>query len=425
MKEMSPFLHKYSHNGKTSFFHSLTLDLFESEEDAPSSEEEAAVLITLQERVAENSGIIMGTLFITTRCPRTCRYCFLQGVPPGDMTGDEIDKAIALLSNDQADLLLYGGEPLLRPDLVQHALNRLKDSPGRINLSLATGGHPVSPDLAAELAELNTFVIVSIDGPPAVQDSVRPHGGESSFASAEKTFFQLKEAGCRVGISVTLTTWNIHRMPGDFLWLMNRFNPDDMGLNPWMHPLKGGVPCPGQVSAEEAFDAVTRCMDHAVSRGMYIEQLARRVRPFCNRTPRLKDCASAGGRLVAVPGGIAGGCDCMTVCGDHGVPLDKRDEIEATLDSLRTLSPVNSSSCLSCPVVGLCGGGCRYDGFHSSGKLNGYREERCRFERKFLQWMIERTMESGRDSLIPAGGFSEEAMPMPVGTRICERKDQF
>ncbi len=416
----SPFLHRYTVKGKTLFFHSLTLGLFKSPDHAPSRQEEADILIRLREKVKEDSGIIMGTLFLTTRCPRDCSYCFLQGIPRGDMTTDEIDSVIDLLAEDQADLLLYGGEPLLRPDLVQHTLNRISNRGGKVNLSIATGGHPLDHDLARSLADLNTFAIVSIDGPPSVQNSVRGYTGEDSFKSAERTFHALRDAGCRVGISVTLTRWNVHRMPEDFKWLMDRFQPDDMGLNPWLHPLQGGVPCPGQVSAEEAFEAVTVCMEHAISAGMYIEQLARRVRPFCNRTPRLKDCASAGGRLVAVPGGIAGGCDCMTVCGDHGVPVGDTKKISEILSSLRTLSPVNSRSCLSCPVLGLCGGGCRYDGFHSSGKLDGYREERCGYERRFLQWMIERTMEHGRESLIPSGGFSEEAMPMPVGTLIGE-----
>jgi uncharacterized protein len=224
-----------------------------------------------------------------------------------------------------------------------------------------------------------------------------------------------------VGISVTLTTVNIDNSLESFLWLMDNFRPDDMGLNPWLHPLKGGVRNPYQASGEKALDAVTSCMEAAIDRGMYIEQLARRVRPFVNRTPRLKDCASSGGRLVAVPGGTAGTCDCMTVCGDHGVSIRDCSAVSDILKTFRPLAPVNFQGCLDCSALGVCGGGCRYDAFHASGDLRGVWLERCEFERKFLDWMLKRTVRYGRDSLIPSGGFDVSKMPMPVGTMLGER----
>lgn len=415
----SPFLHTFVADGEEYLFHSLTLELYRSVDDCPSAFSEEALLKRLREEVSMDRGIVMGTLFLTTSCPRDCSYCFLQGVPPGDMTVPEIDRFLLHMGSGPADLLLYGGEPLLRPDLVEYTLERVERSGACINLIMATGGYHVSPVLAGRLASMNTFMIVSMDGPPDVHNAMRPMKGDS-FRSAARTFHSLREAGCRVGISVTLTTGNIDSSLENFLWLMDRFHPDDMGLNPWLHPLKGGVPNPCQVSGERALEAVTSCMEAAIERGMYIEQLARRVRPFVNRTPRLKDCASSGGRLVAVPGGTVGTCDCMTVCGDHGVSIGDSRAISDILNTFRPLAPVNFQGCLGCPALGLCGGGCRYDAFHASGDLCGVWRERCEFERKFLLWMLKRTVRSGRDSLIPTGGFDVKKMPMPVGTMLGE-----
>ncbi len=423
MNHESLFLHTYDVNGEKVYFHSLTLDLFNSPEECPSPEREQELLASYREKAGENSGIIMGCMFLTTRCSRSCGYCFLSGVSPGDMTIAEIDAGLDLMGKGPADLLLYGGEPFLRPDLVLHVINRIRSSGVKINLSTATGGVPVDPSLARELALEDAFIIVSIDGPPAVHNSARPlRGRGDSFKDAEKAFYIFRDAGCRVGISVTVTEKSIATVREDFRWLMERFQPDDMGLNPWLHPLKGGRANPLQATGPGILEAVTSCMEMAIDRGMYIEQLARRVRPFVRRTPRLKDCASAGGRLVQVPGGIAGTCDCMTVCGDHGVSLKKTGEFDDLLTRFRDLSPVNFPDCLSCPALALCGGGCRYDAYHASGALNGSRPERCSYEREFLRWMIERSVEQGRESLIPAGGFDTVAMPMPVGTMIGEEQ---
>lgn len=422
----SSFLHAYDVNGRKVYFHSLTLDIHNSPEECPSPEREQELLASYRRKAGENSGIIMGCMFLTTRCPRSCGYCFLQDVQQGDMTPAEIDAGLELIGNGPADLLLYGGEPFLRPDLVLHVIHRVRSSGVRINLSAATGGIPVDTSLARELASEGTFIIVSIDGPPDVNNSARPliHG-KNSFEKAEEAFHVFRNAGCRVGISVTVTEKNIETVREDFLWLMEYFQPDDMGLNPWLHPLKGGRTNPLQVADPGILETVVSCMELAIDRGMYIEQLARRVRPFVRRTPRLKDCASAGGRLVQIPGGIAGTCDCMTVCGDHGVNLKDIDGLKDLLTRFRDLSPVNFPACITCPALALCGGGCRYDAYHASGVLNGSRPERCSFEREFLRWMIERSVKHGRESLIPAGGFDTGAMPMPVGTMIGEEQSVY
>lgn len=423
MSSGSSFLHTYEVNGQKVYFHSLTLELYSSPAECPSPEREQELLASCRRKAGENSGIVMGCLFLTTRCARRCGYCFLQGVQREDMSTTEIDAGLELIGTGPADLLLYGGEPFLRPDLILHVLRRVRSSGADINLSAATGGVPVDPSLAGELASAGAFIIVSIDGPPDVHNSARPLiSGEDSFEKAFDSFHLFRNAGCRVGISVTVTKRNIETVREDFLWLMDHFEPDDMGLNPWLHPLKGGRINPMQATGPGILKTVVSCMETAIDRGMYIEQLARRVRPFVRRTPRLKDCASAGGRLVQVPGGIAGTCDCMTVCGDHGVNLEDTDGLRDLLTLLRDMSPVNFPACMGCPALALCGGGCRYDAYHASGVLNGVRTERCSFEREFLRWMIEKSVAHGRASLIPAGGFQTSAMPMPVGTMIGEEQ---
>jgi len=421
MGEGSLFLHSYTVGGERVFFHSLTLELCGSPSECPDPALERELLRRYRKRASEDRGVVMSTLFLTTACPRECAYCFLADAGARDMTEAEIDRALQLTGPGPADVLLYGGEPLARPGLVSHTLQQVRSSDADLNVLLATGGRPVDSGLAEELASADAFIIVSMDGPPEVHNHLRPlRGGGDSFAGAEATFAALREAGCRVGISMTLTDSSTEGALESFLWLMERFRPDDMGLNPWLHPLPGGGPNPHQVSGERALAAVTACMEEAIDRGMYVEQLARRTRPFANRSPRLKDCAVAGGRLVAVPGGRAGICDCRTACGGQYVPLEDEAALRSMMREALTLSPVLFDDCLGCPALSICGGGCRYDALHASGDIRGRRPERCAFERGFLAWMIGRTVERGRDSLVPAGGFDSHAMPMPVGTMLGE-----
>jgi len=102
----SSFLHTYDVNGEKVYFHSLTLELYHSPEECPSPEREQELLASYRRKAGENSGIVMGCMFLTTRCTRNCGYCFLQDVQQGDMTPAEIDAGLDLMGRGPADLLM-------------------------------------------------------------------------------------------------------------------------------------------------------------------------------------------------------------------------------------------------------------------------------------------------------------------------------
>jgi hypothetical protein len=229
---------------------------------------------------------------------------------------------------------------------------------------------------------------------------------------------------------VTVTEWNLPDLKSSFEYLMDRFAPDDMGLSGWLHPAPGRPAAPGQAGWRPSLEAVISCLETALERGIYVEQLFRRLRPFAASNPRLKDCTSAGGRLVYVPGGLVGQCDCLAAAGIGLVPVGP-ELPSGPIDP--GFSPVARKGCLSCPALCICGGGCRYDAWCATGDAGGVLEDRCRFEVGLLEWMIGRLHSiCGRPSLqgrfhVPsdeeralltgrAGCFRREAAPMPVAT---------
>lgn len=340
------------------------------------------------------------------------------------MTAAEVDHGLEMLNDlapGKADILVYGGEPLLRPEIV---LRIIRGSGDARNLCLATGGWHQSRVVAEALAERNGFVIVSIDGARGVHNSLRPLPGGDSYQSAVETFHAFRDAGCRVGISLTVTKGNAPRVREDFRYLMETLKPDDMGINAWMHPRPGFSSNPFEARWEDVFDAVTGCLSDALTAGMYVEQLFRRLRPLVTRTPRLRDCPSRGGRIVFVPGGGVSPCDCMAAAGVKTV----RDQegIKGLLSDFSRLVPVFREECLSCSCVALCGGGCLYDAMACTGCLAGVREERCRYERALLEWMVGTILDQlPRDRapgilsigemtvLLPEGILEKARMPQP------------
>ncbi len=402
-------------------FNALTLELT-TDTGSPSPFDPEAVLASYR-RFCSSPPVSMATFFVTGDCPRKCGYCFVPGTL-GTMTATEVDHGLEMLSDlapGKADILIYGGEPLLKPEIVLRIIRGTGDDR---NLCLATGGWDVSRELACALAERNGFVIVSIDGASDVHNDLRPLSEGDSYRSAVRTFHAFRDAGCRVGISLTVTKGNARRVRDDFTFLLDTLKPDDMGLNAWMHPKPGLGANPFEARWEDVFDAVTGCLSDALSAGMYVEQLFRRLRPLVTRSPRLRDCPSRGGRLVFVPGGRVSPCDCMAAAGVNAVN-DRKGILELLSDFSR-LVPVFREGCLSCPCVALCGGGCLYDVLACTGCLSGVREERCRYERALLGWMVGTILDDQpRDrapgilsigemtAFLPGGILDKARMPQP------------
>lgn len=408
--------------GRKAAFNSLTLEIT-TDASHPADFDPEALLKKYRE-FCSTTRVSMATFFITGECPRKCGYCFVPGtlgsLDPGDIDMG-FDLVGSLSGGKPVDILIYGGEPLLRPDLVESIVRKARK---KDNISLATGGWPVSDGLARMLARRDVFIIVSLDGSRETHNRVRPLPAGDSFESALETYRIFRRAGCRIGISMTLTRGNLSEARSDFGYLMRTLNPDDMGLNPWMHPWPGKKQNPFETEWEDVFDVITGCLLDAISEGMYVEQLFRRLRPLVTSTPRLKDCPSRGGRLVFTGGGHVGPCDCMAAAGLHtscrGIGMER------ILEQFSGLAPVFRDECLKCPCVALCGGGCLYDAFAETGSLTGVREKRCEYERKLLDWMLGLLVDSlpedrppgplsGRELLaaLPDGILQRWRMPQP------------
>jgi len=147
-------------------------------------------------------GIPQVVLSLTNHCNMRCSYCVQSELYPGyhDYPGDDMPWTIA---REALDLLLrhgtahpaaptgrpvlgfYGGEPLLRFDLVRQSVEYLEgEAPGRFSYAITTNGTLLSAPIREFMAAHDVDLLVSVDGPSAVHDGGRrfADGGPSSGA---------------------------------------------------------------------------------------------------------------------------------------------------------------------------------------------------------------------------------------------------
>ncbi len=150
---------------------------------------------------------------VTRSCNLRCLYCYANASPrrdPSEMTTEEGYRLIDELAGYGVPvLILSGGEPLARPDLVElasHAASR------GLRVVLSTNGTLLTDDVAAALADARvSYVGVSIDGLPEGNDALR--GVPGAFRRALQGLWRCRDQGLRVGLRVTLTRYNAQEVP--------------------------------------------------------------------------------------------------------------------------------------------------------------------------------------------------------------------
>ena len=150
----------------------------------------------------------------TNRCNLRCQHCYIEARDEfyrDELTTDEAKRFIEDLAQMRVPVLLFsGGEPLLRPDIME--LGRLACRSG-LRPVISTNGTLINEDLAGEIKEAGfQYVGVSIDGLPATHDRFRRK--EGAFDAAIKGIRACMNQGIKAGIRFTVNRANQMDLPG-------------------------------------------------------------------------------------------------------------------------------------------------------------------------------------------------------------------
>lgn len=147
---------------------------------------------------------------VTKACNLNCKYCYFSANKPLSQELQIEDLAqfwpdLILLSPKK--LILTGGEPLLRQDLLEWLQELRKFNLNRsVQVCLNTNGHLLTTYLVRKLVGLVDEVRLSLDGLYNVNDELR---GEGNFNAVIKAIECLKSGGFNPKILITVTSKNI------------------------------------------------------------------------------------------------------------------------------------------------------------------------------------------------------------------------
>ncbi len=136
--------------------------------------------------------------FITSRCRGRCGHCFNRAAlnEDGDLTFDEI-RRVSDTAGSLGALLLSGGEPFLRDDLVEIVELFVRQN-GVVTCAIPTSGD--DPDRVVSLTsallqrcpDLHLAVAPSVDGPEELNDRLRFRGSHRAAREAARGLVALR-----------------------------------------------------------------------------------------------------------------------------------------------------------------------------------------------------------------------------------------
>ena len=145
---------------------------------------------------------------VTRRCNLHCGHCYADSHDreyPGELTTQEGHALLRDLADFGVPTVLFsGGEPLLRPDVLE-----LAKAAGDLGMRtvLSTNGTQIDDAKAAEIAAAGcSYVGISFDGIGALHDKMR--GSRGAFEGALAGIRAAKRAGLRTGVRFTLHALN-------------------------------------------------------------------------------------------------------------------------------------------------------------------------------------------------------------------------
>ena len=334
-------------------------------------------------------------LAVSESCNFRCKYCRQKKTKEiVNMTKEEIKNAIDTfysVATKYRSVVFFGGEPLLNIEGIKYAIEYIRGFDKEIQFSMVINGSLCTEEIAKFLAENKVDVIVSMDGPEELHNLARVNTNqEGTYKKALQGYKNLKNAGCKAGISVVIGPHNEKHFDQLIEWAIE-LKPNSLGFclphgdeNNFAMQL---------TSFNDVHKKMIKASDILHERGIYLVQIEQKIEAFLAGKSVPYECKACGKRIVACKNRKFGICE-----GPITKPEmfhDSIDKLPACIREYKKTSPFYNETCKNCIAYRICGGGCVYDKLTRFGRTDIKDECRCGLNKM----IVEKSMKYILDNL--------------------------
>lgn len=358
-------------------------------------------------------------LIVTSSCNLACKYCFVENCTYNNkieinMSVDTALTAIKkygeyILNNNisDANLIFYGGEPLVNWEVMTSVIDYVKKEKLPIKISMVTNATLLTIDKIKYLAKNDVEIGVSIDGPKKLNDLNRVYraSSDSVYDKVISKFSMLEMEKCKYGLSITVSKEFLKYKEEVIEWL-KKLNVKSIFYNLYHYTTyEDGW----EKYYEEASEFLIYSYKELIQNGINDGRIIRKIESFFENEFKFSDCGAVGGnQLVIKPNG--------NVCVCHGYFKTNKYEIgNITRNSIKEListpefdfwknrCTLNNAKCLNCEALFVCGGGCVIQSEALFGDRNHVDEPFCIHSKKTLKWILQKCYDDMNRDVIGGG----------------------
>lgn len=366
------------------------------------SVDEGQFVRKLQSKLPQKPDFTHMYLILTETCNFDCNYCFIEKENKKNniMSIKTAEKGIDFFIkygsnfNKKHRIILYGGEPLLNFPVIEFSIKYLKEKYAQnplaeLNIDLITNGSLITKNIANFLSENDVSVTVSIDGFQEIHDAVRVYpSGKGTFDETVRGYNLLKDAGCDVSVSCTVGEHNIEKLESITEYLVKELHTKAVNFN----LIGESSNKKNDGSMLKIINKLIKSFEIARDYGVRIEPIMKKARAFVEKQFRFYNCSACGKQIVIAPNGDVGPCHAFLNSRKffNGNIYDPNYNpiIDPIFKEWNRYSPININTCINCPAIAICGGGCPHNNYIYRGDLWKIDSDDCLQNKVVLKWLI-------------------------------------
>jgi uncharacterized protein len=339
-------------------------------------------------------------IFVTEKCNLNCTYCQINKNSENKTTGiiseKNIEGALKVLKensdkNTVKTIELTGGEPLLFPKLINKTIENARKlfEPSEFRLVISTNGLLITEKMANFFSENDCLILISLDGLKSIHDKTRiDKFNKGTFDRTIKAYNIFKKAKCKIGVSIVVNTKNVKTLKKITNYVYDELKPQSIGLNHVKYPTKDDINSDLIVPMKEYTRSVYESFRSARKKGVFVEQIHRRLQPFVEKEIRIHDCSAQGSGFNVSPDGFFGPCKTLLMSKDFATKSKNNILKNKVFTTFSKNIPLKHDKCIPCESIGICGGGCLYNSFCKTNKIESFDARDCEMMKEFLKIMI-------------------------------------